>query len=50
MAHLEELVYQRLCSNCPKAKECHDNCEHCDDYYDELVWEQAFEEKRKEKK
>ena len=33
---LETLVYEKMCSNCPSAKKCHEQCDFCDDYYDEL--------------
>lgn len=33
---LEELLYDKLCHNCPRAKKCHDECEHCDDFWEQL--------------
>lgn len=29
-------IYQKLCCGCPNEKRCHEECEHCDEYYEEL--------------
>lgn len=34
MMNIEERMYDKLCRGCPKEKECHDNCEHCDNFYE----------------
>lgn len=36
LEQIENILYQRMCNGCPKEKECHDNCEHCDNYLNEL--------------
>lgn len=33
---IETFIYERLCRGCKKEKQCHDNCEHCKDYFKEL--------------
>lgn len=33
---LEELIYEQLCKNCYHAKRCHDDCEFCEKFNDEL--------------
>ena len=38
---LEQKVYEKMCLRCPYAKECHDNCEHCDDFYEEYDKEEG---------
>lgn len=45
LEQIEEMVYHRMCSGCLKEKECHDNCEQCDDYLDEVAWEIVKEKK-----
>ena len=47
---IEQKISKKMCVSCPHEKECHDNCEHCDEYYDEVAWEQVMEDKRKEQK
>ena len=37
---LEYQVYKRLCSHCPNQKRCHDECETCEQYDQELKGEQ----------
>lgn len=32
----EEFLYGRMCSNCIRAKVCHEECEFCDEFEDEL--------------
>ena len=32
----EDQIYELLCSNCPRAKQCHEDCEHCDEYLEKL--------------
>lgn len=34
--NFEMKVYEKMCSCCPHAKECHNDCESCDDYFKEL--------------
>ena len=29
-------VYKEMCCGCPNAKRCHDECEECDDYYENV--------------
>ena len=29
---LEQQVYNTMCSSCPNAKQCHDDCVTCDEY------------------
>lgn len=41
---LQEL-YERLCSGCPSARVCHETCENCEEYEEEL---QKLEEQKKE--
>ena len=33
---VEELCYIIMCVGCEDEKRCHDNCENCDEYYEEL--------------
>lgn len=33
---VREIVYKRMCSCCPYAKQCHDDCEECDEFNEEL--------------
>lgn len=33
---IEDLVYRKLCISCSKSKECHETCETCDLYDDEV--------------
>lgn len=33
---IEYIVYQKLCSNCPNAKQCHEECETCEEYDKEI--------------
>ena len=33
---IEMKLYQQMCSNCPYAKECHENCENCEEFEREL--------------
>lgn len=33
---IEEILYEKLCRGCPKEKQCHDNCEHCNKYLEQL--------------
>lgn len=44
---IEEKVYNKMCRGCPYEKECHDKCENCDDYLDEVAWAMVLEEKKK---
>lgn len=32
----EEVLYEELCSNCERAKACHESCEYCDEFYERL--------------
>ena len=34
---LEYQVYKRLCSQCPNAKKCHEECETCEEYDREVM-------------
>lgn len=36
MEDLELKVYNKLCCGCLNEKRCHDECENCDKYYEEL--------------
>lgn len=31
-----EQLYERLCVGCPSAKRCHESCENCDEFEEEL--------------
>ena len=33
---VREIVYKKMCSCCPYAKQCHDECEECDEFNEEL--------------
>ena len=33
---LEMKIYQMLCSNCPNARKCHEQCETCEEYDEEI--------------
>ena len=33
---IEEMVYEMMCANCEKAHYCHNVCENCDEYEDEV--------------
>lgn len=33
---LENRVYAKMCSSCPKAKYCHEECVNCEEYDEEL--------------
>lgn len=33
---LEYQLYKRLCSHCPNAKQCHEECETCETFDEEL--------------
>lgn len=33
---LEMRVYQLMCAGCEYERKCHEECEHCDEYYDKL--------------
>lgn len=33
---IEEMIYARLCRGCPNEKRCHDDCEYCDEYLEEI--------------
>lgn len=33
---LEYELYKRMCGSCPNAKRCHEECENCDEYEEEL--------------
>lgn len=37
---LEERIYELLCKNCPKAKQCHEECDYCDKFYEEYYKEE----------
>lgn len=41
---LEQAIYQKLCSHCPNAKYCHEECENCDEYNETL--ERALEHEK----
>ena len=43
---LEQAIYQRLCSHCPNAKYCHEECENCDEYEQTLARELESNEKK----
>lgn len=32
---IEFEVYKKMCSSCPNAKKCHEECEYCDEFVDE---------------
>ena len=32
----EEELYRRMCRACPNQRMCHDDCEYCDEYLEEL--------------
>ena len=36
MEEAEEVIYNKLCRGCPKEKRCHDDCEHCEEYLEEV--------------
>ena len=36
MKSKEERLYEEKCVGCPNEKACHDNCEYCDDFLEEL--------------
>ena len=36
MMDLKDKLYAKMCANCPKEKHCHDECEFCDDFIDNL--------------
>ena len=40
---IEEKIYAMLCRGCPNEKRCHDECDHCDDYYEVLENENRTE-------
>lgn len=33
---LEQVVYEKMCFACPNARKCHENCEFCDDFENEV--------------
>ena len=33
---IEMQLYSEMCANCPYAKKCHEDCENCDDFEEEL--------------
>lgn len=33
---IEQKLYAKMCSNCPSAKKCHEQCENCEEYENEL--------------
>lgn len=33
---LEYQLYKAMCSSCPNARKCHEECEPCDEFQDEL--------------
>ena len=33
---IEEIVYDKMCMSCPNAKKCHEKCESCDEFYEEV--------------
>ena len=33
---IEEIVYDKMCMYCPNAKKCHEECESCDEFYEEV--------------
>lgn len=34
---LEDLCYLMCCIQCPNEKQCHDNCENCEEYEEQLA-------------
>lgn len=36
MPKTEEYLYSEMCEGCPHEKECHETCEYCDEYLEEL--------------
>lgn len=34
---LEYQLYRLMCGSCPNAKKCHEECETCEEYDDELA-------------
>jgi len=41
---IEEMVYRYMCADCPSARRCHESCETCEEYEDEI---QRLEEENK---
>lgn len=33
---IEQIVYDKMCFACPNAKKCHEECEFCDDFENEV--------------
>lgn len=33
---IEEIIYARMCKSCPNAKKCHEECETCEEYEEEV--------------
>lgn len=33
---LEQIAYEKMCFACPNAKKCHEECENCDDFENEV--------------
>lgn len=33
---LEQIAYEKMCFACPNAKKCHEECEFCDDFENEV--------------
>lgn len=44
---IEQAIYQKLCSHCPNAKYCHEECENCKEYDEAL--ERALKHDKTEK-
>lgn len=46
MKDYEYIVYKQMCCGCCHEKQCHDECEYCDDYLERLENYQATKKKR----
>lgn len=33
---IEMMVYQMMCKDCPNARYCHEACENCEEYEEEI--------------
>ena len=33
---IEMMVYRLMCSDCPNARRCHEECENCEEYEEEV--------------
>ena len=38
---LEMKIYELMCNRCPNAHICHEECEYCDDFYEEYDKEEG---------